>query len=435
MKVAFYTLGCKVNQYETDSLARLFSQEGFTVVEHTDKADVYIVNSCTVTGHTDKKTRQMLSRFKRYNDNAVVALVGCFSEAFPEKAKELPFVDIIRGTKDKQAIIEDVKSRLSELKRFTTDEGTEELPHVEMVMQGEFKGDKTRAFLKIQDGCNRFCSYCIIPYARGRVRSKPIDEIVAEVTRLVEQGYKEVVLVGINLSSYGCDFTTEDTIGLVDVVEQVSDCGVMRIRLGSLEPELITDEALGRLSKVRAFCPQFHLSLQSGCDATLKRMNRGYSCEQYRDIVINIRKHFDNPSITTDIMVGFAGETEEEFEATKAFVKEIAFAKMHVFTYSIREKTKAATFPDQVSEQIKDKRAKEMALIDRELQRNFLDKQVGRSCTVLFENKSEGDFWFGYTKNYTLVCAESKTPINGQIYTVDLIEAADQHCVSLINLR
>lgn len=430
MKVAFYTLGCKVNQYETDALIELFRKDGFTVVDHTEVADVYIVNSCTVTSTGDKKTRQIISRFKRMNESAKIALIGCFSQAFPEKAKSIHGVDIVKGTKDKKGVIAAVKECIATSNKvFDTPKYTN-LDEFEAMSVTSFN-DKTRAFVKIEDGCDRYCSYCIIPLARGKVRSKPLQDIVLEVEGIAKAGYTEVVLVGINLSSYG----KEIGLRLIDAIKATNSIdGIKRIRLGSLEPELLLEQDIKELAGMEKFCPQFHLSLQSGCDETLQRMNRHYSAVEYKEIVQNIRKYFDNSAITTDIMVGFAGETNEEFNQTTKFVKDIKFAKMHVFPYSIREGTKAASRDDHVDMGVRAKRAKEMSMIEEELHEEFLQSQVGKVCSVLFENTQTEFGTQGYTKNYTPVYVNAKDlgSISGKILNVMITQVESHHCIGKI---
>ena len=340
MRVGFYTLGCKVNQYETEVLKSRFMQEGFDVVSDQDEADVYVINSCTVTATGDKKTRQILNRMKKQNPNAVIALTGCMPQAFPEEASHLMQAQVITGATNKQAVVENVKKALVTGERIIDIEPHKKGEKFEKMKATNF-AEKTRAFVKIEDGCDRWCTYCIIPKARGPIRSKPLDELKAEIEELVENGYQEIVLVGINLSSYGkeCGLRLIDAIELVCSVE-----GVVRVRLGSLEPELLLDEDIERMSKLEKFCPQFHLSLQSGCDETLKRMNRHYDTKFYYELCEKLRNKFEDCSITTDIMVGFAGETEEEFEKSLEFAKKVKFAKAHVFAYSIREGPRAAKF-------------------------------------------------------------------------------------------
>ena len=396
MRVAVYTLGCKVNQYESQFLCERFSERGHTLVSHNDIADVYLVNSCTVTSMSDSKSKKMVGHFRKMNENAVIALIGCFPQAFPEKACEVRAADIVLGNAQKGRIVElcekcfDNKKRCEAVLEHCT-------PAQFEPMRISRFDERTRAFVKIQDGCNRFCSYCIIPKARGRICSRPIEEIVEEVTELSNNGYSEIVLVGIDLSSYGKQFGKT----LTDAVEAVAEIeGVKRIRLGSLEPEIISDDDLERLSKIDKFCPQFHLSLQSGCDKTLKRMNRHYTCDEYRKIVEKIRAAFDNASITTDVMVGFAGESDEDFEESLKFVKSIGFLKVHVFPYSIRKGTRAAEFDDHIDGETKKKRAKIMLSETEKITKQILENSIGKTVEVLVESRVKNNCAFGYTKDY-----------------------------------
>ena len=413
MNIAFYTLGCKVNQYETQVMREAFINKGHTAVPTSAPFDVLIINSCTVTAESDRKTRQILHRFRKNNSNAVIALTGCMVQAFSEKSKALEGADIVIGNTDVLRVIESVEQFLLDGKpifevgehkrteRFNT-------PSIENF------SERTRAYMKIEDGCDRFCSYCIIPTARGWVRSKPIDEIKAEAERLAKNGFVEVVLVGINLTSYG----KGENIDICDAIDAVCEVeGIKRVRLGSLEPDHITDEMLERIKRQDKFCPQFHLSLQSGCDATLKRMNRHYDTAFYRDLVKRIRSTFENAAITTDIMVGFAGETEQEFSESLAFAKEIGFAKAHIFAYSRREGTVAYGLPNQVSNADKADRSKRMIEATIKTEEEFLDNYIGETMNVLFEAENEG-----YTENYCRVVVENADVTMGEIHPVRIIQ-------------
>ncbi len=423
MRAAFLTLGCKVNQYETNILEQQFAAAGFDIVDCEERADVYIVNSCTVTASGDKKTRQMVRRFKRLNPEAVVAMTGCYPQAFPEKAAEVAEADVITGTGDRASLLPSVLSVMGNGKRIvsvrphSTDEPFEP-------MSAERFLDRTRAFIKIEDGCDRYCSYCIIPTARGRVRSKPLDDVRGEAEHLRQLGYREIVLTGINLSSYG----KHDGLRLADAVRAVCETGIERVRLGSLEPELLTDDDIRLFASFKSFCPQFHLSLQSGCNATLKRMNRHYTAAEYMEIVGRIRRSFENPSITTDVMVGFAGETEEEFEQSLKFVRDAGFAKAHVFAYSIRPGTRAADMPEQVDAQIKDERVRRMIEASDETRRAFLFSEVGRTEPVLFETEAAPGVYEGYTPNYTPVRARCPRDMGGEIHVVRLTGVGADWC-------
>lgn len=423
-RIAFTTLGCKVNQYETECLAELFSQNGFEVVEPDEAADVYVINSCTVTASGDKKTRQMLRRMKKKNPAAIAALTGCYPQAFPDKAAAITEADIVTGTKDRLDLLNKVRKALE------GERVVEVTPHVrgELFEPMQVTGlrGRSRAYLKIEDGCERYCSYCIIPTARGPIRSKPMEDIRKEVTALADAGYKEVVLVGINLSSYG----KETGLRLIDAIELCCSVpGIERVRLGSLEPELLTGDDIARMAKLKNFCPQFHLSLQSGCDRTLKAMNRHYDSAEYARIVRDIRASFDNAAITTDIMVGFAGETEEDHKASLAFAKEIGFAKVHVFAYSRREGTVAARRPDQVPEPVKDIRSREMIELTDKTRDEFLLTQVGRVEDVLIETTKTPFGYEGYTMNYTPVAVDCPPEKCGEIVRVRITAALNGTCL------
>ncbi len=429
MKVKFITLGCKVNQYESEAMLELLLQGGFQEAEAHEEADVVVVNSCTVTATGDQKARQALRRAKKQNPGAVAVLTGCWPQAFPEKAAEFQEADIVLGTKNRAGLLPHILSYLSHKQRIVDIAPHENGEKFEAMQVSSFHG-RTRAFLKIEDGCNRFCSYCIIPYARGRVRSKPLSDIRAEVKSLAENGYREVVLTGINLPAYG----QELGLHLCDAVEAAcEEPEIRRVRLGSLEPEQLTEEVIARFQRQEKLCPQFHLSLQSGCDETLRRMNRHYTAEEYRRIVENLRAAFPGCAITTDVMVGFAGETEEEFRASLEFVKEISFAKVHVFAYSRRPGTKAYDAPDQVPERVKEERSRQMISVTLASQQDFLKAQVGKTEEVLFEQAADRNVYEGYTRNYTLVRAASPKPLHGVFLPVRLLEAGEGFCFGEIS--
>ena len=424
MNVTFHTLGCKVNQYESEAMLESMVQGGFRETADGEPADVVVVNSCAVTATGAQKARQALRRAKRQNPGAVMVLTGCWPQAFPLEAEEFADADIVLGTKNRGALLSHVLDYLSSKQRIVDIAPHETGDAFEKMQVSAFHG-RTRAFLKIEDGCNRFCSYCIIPYARGRVRSKPLSDIRAEVKELASHGYKEIVLAGINLPAYGQDLG----LHLCDAVEAVcEEPGIQRVRLSSLEPEQLTEDVIARLQKQEKLCPQFHLSLQSGCDATLRRMNRHYSADEYRQIVKNLRNAFPGCAITTDIMVGFAGETEEEFRESLAFAEEIGFAKVHVFAYSRRPGTKAYDAPDQVPEKVKGERSRRMIACTLRTQAEFLEAQVGKTEKVLFEQAAEENVYEGYTRNYTPVRVFSACPISGQVLQVKLTEAKEQFC-------
>ena len=400
---ALHNLGCKVNSYETEAMQQLLEEAGYEIVSFHEKADVYIINTCSVTNIADRKSRQMLHRAKKQNPEAVVVAAGCYVQSAAEELKADLAVDVIIGNNKKQ----DLVPILEEYFKDRTDSS-----HViEINETHEYErlsihkiADHTRAFLKVQDGCNQFCSYCIIPYTRGRVRSRRPEEVVAEVRELAAAGYLEVVLTGIHLSSYGVDFKEEERENLLSLIRQVHEVeGIRRIRLGSLEPRIITDDFAKALASMPKFCPHFHLSLQSGCDETLKRMNRHYTTEEYAAGCDILRRYFDNPAITTDVIVGFPGETEEEFEATKVFLERIGFYEMHIFKYSRRAGTRADRMPEQVPEQIKNVRSEALLLLEKQMSKAYRESFLGKKKTVLLEEKTEiggRTYMIGHTMEY-----------------------------------
>ncbi len=427
MKAAFYTLGCKVNQYETQAISEALVKEGFTIVPDSSEADVYIINSCTVTAESDKKTRRAVRHFKRLHPESAVVLTGCMPQAYPETANELMEADIIAGNRSNeklpQMIKEYLQNRHRALKTQQHESGEEFVP----CSISSFD-ERTRAAIKIEDGCNRFCSYCIIPYARGRVRSKAIDDIKKEAQALAENGYREIVLVGINLSSYGTDIG----LTLCDAVQAVCSVPeIKRVRLGSLEPDHMTEKMIEGLKANEKLCPQFHISLQSGCSETLKRMNRHYDAAEYAGICADLRANFKDCTITTDVMVGFAGETEEEFRQSLDFVKRIGFEKVHVFPYSVRTGTRAASFPDRQDKKTKQLRAKEMAEAANAIRAEFLKAQIGKTAQVLAETKEPDGSCTGYTANYTPVKIASGAQC-GEFYTVKITAVGDDCCIGEI---
>ena len=394
---ALHNLGCKVNSYETEAMQQLLEEAGYEIVSFHEKADVYIINTCSVTNIADRKSRQMLHRAKKQNPEAVVVAAGCYVQSAAEELKADLAVDVIIGNNKKQ----DLVPILEEYFKDRTD--SNETHEYERLSIHKI-ADHTRAFLKIQDGCNQFCSYCIIPYTRGRVRSRRPEEVVAEVRELAAAGYQEVVLTGIHLSSYGVDFKEEENENLLSLIRQVHEVeGIRRIRLGSLEPRIITDDFAKALASMPKFCPHFHLSLQSGCDETLKRMNRHYTTEEYAAGCDILRRYFDNPAITTDVIVGFPGETEEEFEATKAFLERIGFYEMHIFKYSRRAGTRADRMPEQVPEQIKNVRSEALLLLEKQMSKAYRENFLGKKKTVLLEEKTEiggRAYMIGHTMEY-----------------------------------
>lgn len=412
-KAALHNLGCKVNSYETEAMQQLLEENGYEIVSFEEKADVYIINTCTVTNIADRKSRQMLHRARKMNPDAVVVAAGCYVQARGGEVLEDGAVDMIIGNNQKNQLIpmlegwfaqkeEDfVPSALLDLTRVTEYEN----------MNIRKTAEHTRAFLKVQDGCNQFCSYCIIPYARGRIRSRTLEDVQAEVRGLAQAGYKEIVLTGIHLSSYGLDFGTEEKTaeapfghGLQKLILALAEIdGIERIRLGSLEPRIITREFVKALAGCGKICPHFHLSLQSGCDSVLKRMNRHYTTQEYLNKCRLLREGFEQPAITTDVIVGFPGETEEEFAATRAFVEQVHFYEMHVFPYSRRQGTVADRMPDQVPEPVKKERSHQMLTLAERMSQEYRDSFAGREVSVLLEEPGEDGYMVGYTREYIRV--------------------------------
>lgn len=414
--VAFLTLGCKVNSYDSEAMMEIFERGGYQIVDFSDFADVYVINTCTVTHLGDRKSRNMMRKARRRNPEAVIIATGCYAQVAPEEVSAIEEVDLVLGTQKRKEILNFVEAYQADHqhRNFVTDIMKDRT--FEDLYITENKG-KTRAFLKVQEGCNRFCTYCIIPYARGPIRSRPIDSVTEEVERLVANGFKEMVLTGIHIASYGKDMPGDiDLLDLIKAVDAVP--GVKRIRLGSLEPLLLTEEFVKVLSEIKSFCPHFHLSLQSGCDTVLKRMGRRYTTEEYAEIVDRVRRYFERPAITTDIMVGFPGETDEEFETTLAFVKRIGFYQVHAFKYSRRKGTKAADFPDQVDEQIKNLRAHRLAEAAEACEDHFLRENDGAVEAVLFERRNKEGLYEGHTRNYIPVNLNSDEKIDGKILQV-----------------
>ena len=400
-KVAFCSLGCKVNQYETNAMAQKFVANGYEIVEFDEYADVYIVNTCTVTNIADRKSRQMLRRAKEINKDATLVACGCYAQVAKEELKKIPEIDLIIGNNEKNDIITIIENHIAQ--KGTEDIVSDVMYKLDYVELGTTTyTEKTRAVIKIQDGCDRFCSYCLIPYARGHIRSRKIENVIEEIKKVVEEGINEVVITGIHIASYGRDFKGEN-IGLIDLLEEINKIkGLHRIRLGSIEPTIITEEFVKRLSKLDKICDHFHLSLQSGCTETLKRMNRRYTTEEFKEVTKRLRTKFPNAALTTDIIVGFPGETEEEFNMTYEFLKEIAFYKMHVFKYSQRKGTKAAVMPNQIDGKVKEERSKKLIELSNENEYNYNKKYIGREVEVLFEER-EGEYLKGHTTNYIVV--------------------------------
>lgn len=425
MNFNIVTLGCKVNQYESQAMREDMLSNGFLLSDDKEKADITIINSCTVTSVSDSKNRKIISRIRRLNPNGIIILTGCMPQAFPENADNFNNCDIVLGNAKRSELIPSIQKFIDEKVRYVHITAHPNSNEKYENLNVSSLGEHTRAFIKIEDGCNNFCSYCIIPYARGRVRSKSLSDLRTELETVAANGYKEIVLVGINLSAYGLN----EDFNLADAVEcACSIDGIERLRLGSIEPQQMDKDLINRLAAQPKFCPQFHLSLQSGCDKTLKLMNRHYSTEDYLRIVDNLRLSFDNPSITTDVMVGFAGESEDDFKNSMAFVKKIGFAKVHVFPYSQRQGTVAAAAPDQISPQIKELRAKQMGKLVEESRSEFLQTQIGRKESILVERLRHG-FLEGYTKNYTPIHIMSDNlKLCGKIIDVIITNSFSDYC-------
>ena len=423
-KVAFYTLGCKVNQYETEAMLELFEKEGYEKAETEDYADVYVINTCTVTHMSDRKSRQYIRRMKKKNPDAIIAVVGCYSQVSPEEILSIDEVNLVMGTNDRKKIVEEVK-KIDASRKVSTVDDIMKVKAFEEIEINKTNG-KTRAFLKIQDGCDRYCSYCIIPYARGRVRSRDLESIVKEVENLAANGYKEVVLTGIHVASYGKDIKETD-IKLLDVIKQINDIeGIERIRLSSVEPILFTDEFVEAVSAMDKVCPHYHLSLQSGCDETLKRMKRRYTTEEYKAIVDRLRAAIPNVSITTDVIVGFPGETNEEFDKTYEFLKDIELTHMHVFKYSPRKGTPAATMENQVDPSTKHERSEKLLQLNEENFKKFGQKMLDKEFNVLFEQKVGDNKFEGLTENYVKVIVESDKDLSEQILKVKITDVKNE---------
>lgn len=413
-KVALHNLGCKVNAYETEAMRQLLEQAGYEIVPFDVGADIYIINTCTVTNIADRKSRQMLHRAKKMNPEALVVAAGCYVQAAGEKIQADDSIDLIIGNNKKKDLI----SILQMYEEGRQAEALIDINHTKEYEELSVTGtaEHTRAYVKVQDGCNQFCSYCIIPYARGRVRSRRAEEVRAEVERLSANGYQEVVLTGIHLSSYGTDLEGEDLLSLIQMVNRVP--GIRRIRLGSLEPRIVTEEFAGALAQMEKVCPHFHLSLQSGCDTVLRRMNRRYTTEEYEKGCAVLRRAFERPALTTDVIVGFPGETKEEFLATEAFLKRIEFFQTHIFKYSRRKGTKADRMEGQLTEGVKAERSRILLKLNEENERRYLEGQLGRQVEILVEEPVELGgipYQTGHTREYCKAVLDSKQCLTGQI--------------------
>ena len=425
-KVAFYTLGCKVNQYETEAMLEMFKKDGYVQVDSEEYADVYVINTCTVTHMSDRKSRQYIRRMKKLNPNAIIAVVGCYSQVSPEEILEIEEVNLVMGTNERRQIVEEIK-KLDATKKASTVDDIMKVRAFEEIEINQTNG-RTRAFMKIQDGCDRFCTYCIIPYARGgKVRSRDLDSIVNEAKKLADNGYKEVVLTGIHVASYGKDVRDEQ-MNLLRVIKEVDKIeGIKRIRLSSVEPILFTDEFVSEVSKMDKVCPHYHLSLQSGCDETLKRMNRRYTTAEYKEIVDRLRENIPNVAITTDVIVGFPGETNDEFNKTYEFLRDIELSQMHVFKYSPRKGTPAATMENQVDPQMKQFRSDKLLNLSKENFNKFASRFIGEELEVLFETNIVDNKYEGLTPNYIRVVVDSEKDIEGQILKVKITDVKNEY--------
>lgn len=424
-KVAFHTLGCKVNQYETGAMEKMFEDRGYSIVEENDISDIYIINTCTVTNLSDRKSRQFIRRVKKLNEEAIIAVVGCYSQVSPEEIEKIPFVDVIMGTSERSRIVDLCEMAKQEKKKFNIVEDIRKNKKFEK-LEIDNVNSKTRAYIKIQDGCNQYCSYCIIPYARGPIRSRELKDIIEEAVTLSKVGFKELILTGIHVASYGKDLKD---LALIDVIERISEIdGIERIRLSSVEPNLIDEDFMERVVRTKKVCDHFHLSLQSGSNTVLKRMNRKYTVEEFEEKTRIIRKFMPDAGLTTDIIVGFPGETDEEFNETLEFVKKIEFSKIHVFKYSPRKGTPAAESKDQINGIIKKERSRILIDLAEDLTEKFNSKFIGQKVEVLFEEKSpegniyEGNIYEGYTSNYIRSKTHSSCDIIGKIRNIELVD-------------
>ena len=428
--VASYALGCKLNQYESEAIAELFEEKGYDVVGIDDKADVYVINTCTVTNFGDKKSRQLIRKVKRQNPDALVAVVGCYAQTAPDEVMKIEGVNIVIGTKDRKEIVSIVENY--------HDNKPEN--HVSPIMkEREFEHlkihklkNRTRAYLKIQDGCSQFCSYCIIPYARGPIRSRDPEDIMEEVNVLAQNGFKEIVLTGIHVASYGKDIKNIDLLGIIKRVHEVE--GIERIRFSSIEPNIITEEFVSEIVKLKKVCHHFHLSLQSGCDKTLKDMNRKYTTEKYYDAVCILRKYMSDVAITTDIIVGFPGETEEDFNESYEFAKKVQFSKIHVFPYSPKKGTPAAERKDQILNSIKQERSKKLIELSDKMANDFMSKYIDKSVEVLFERNINENQYEGHTGNYIKVVGSSCKDVSNKIVNVKIKSVEYENIVGLCEI-
>ncbi|WP_040195030.1 tRNA (N(6)-L-threonylcarbamoyladenosine(37)-C(2))-methylthiotransferase MtaB [Clostridium culturomicium] len=429
MKVALYTLGCRVNSYESEAMAEQFIKEGYDVVDFSEFADVYVINTCTVTNMGDKKSRQMIGRARRLNPEAIIAVVGCYSQIASDEVASIEGVDVVLGSRNKGEVVYWVNRTREEKKQVIEVNDVLRNKKFEELSINEYQ-DKTRAFLKIQDGCNKFCTYCLIPFARGAVCSKDPEQILKEVNELSRNGFKEIILSGVHTASYGVDI--QGDWNLVRVLEEIDKIeGIERIRIGSIDPTFFTEGVIERICGLKKLCPHFHLSLQSGCDATLRRMNRKYTAAEYKEVCDNLRKYMKDVSITTDIIVGFPGESAGEFEETYKFLSDIKLSKMHIFKYSKRAGTKAADMPFQVDGNLKEERSKALIELNHKNEVEFMEGFIGRTMSVLYEEKvSESEnSYVGYTENYLKVITNSSEDISGKIVPTKVISVEAEHMI------
>lgn len=408
-KAAFYTLGCKVNQYETEAMSELFQKAGYEICDFDGYADVYVINTCTVTAMSDRKSRQIIRRAKKHNPKSIVIVTGCYAQTNPEAVAKIDGVNLVLGTNEKKKIVELCQSLQPENQAYCVSDIMKQHDFEDMAITSYH--ERTRAYIKIQEGCNQFCSYCIIPYARGPIRSRDIEDVLAETEILVSNGYTEVIYTGIHVASYGLDKGGAKLAELLCRADKID--GLKRIRLSSIEPMTLNDEFIKSIAPCEKLCHHFHLSLQSGCDETLARMNRKYTTEQYRSIVDGLRKNFPDVAITTDIMTGFAGETEDEFAKTVEFVKSIHFADAHIFQYSPRKGTPAAKRTDQVAPQIKEHRSKILIELCAKQRDEFISSFIGKKVNVLFEQRNKNNMFEGKTSNYITIAASSDEDLSG----------------------
>lgn len=430
--VSFTTLGCKVNQFETEAMTEILEREGFTVTTDRENSDIYIINTCAVTKESERKSRQFINRAKRINPNAIVVAVGCSVQLNSDKLNEETQVDIVIGTKNKGNIAKIIKDKINNNHINTSVDkfkGSEEFEELKITTVH----DKTRANIKIQDGCNRFCSYCIIPYVRGPIRSRNHDDIIEEVKNIASNSYKEIVINGIHISSYGAERKDKDA--LINLIEDINKiCGIERIRLGSLEPGIVTEDFARRISHVEKACHHFHLSLQSGSDSVLNRMNRKYTSSEYKKGVETLRNYMPDSGITTDIIVGFPGETDDEFEETCQFVKDIGFSRIHVFKYSIREGTRAADMTDQISDKIKACRSKTLIELGEMISSDFMNKFIGKTVSVLVETEKGENLYEGYSSNYLKIMIKSNIDIKNMILNINIIKVCNDYLFGEYNI-